>query len=398
METEILKFIEENFVGDKDSEQVKNCKLFAQYLASNNIKLNTKLAISLINSSTKLKNMASTIEKLSDSGMNELLRDENIVMIESAYSLCSGEEIEEINNSDNDVDYYIPDDISCVSDVSLYLRELVFTRLLTSEEEIALGKRISEGDMEAKKELVNNNLKLVVSIAKKYVNCAETLPFLDLIQEGNIGLMRAAEKFDYTLGYKFSTYATWWIRQNITRSIADHARSVRIPVHMYESVRKMASAENTFVKLNGRVPTDSELADILGVTEKDIRERKKIAQPIISLNMPVGDDEHNDENELADFIEDPTQNFDAYNESQYLADFKDAVFNKSSLTDREKYVIALRFGLGVDRTYTLEEIGKMLNVTRERVRQIENKSLKKLGRNNYVKKFDPNPEKKLRIR
>ena len=398
METEILKFIEDNFVGDKDSEQVKNCKLFAQYLASNNIKLNTKLAVALMNSSSKLKSMASTIEKLSESGMNELLRDENIVMIESAYSLCSGEEIEEINNSDNDVDYYIPDDISCVSDVSLYLRELVFTRLLTPEEEIALGKRISEGDMEAKKELVNNNLKLVVSIAKKYVNCAETLPFLDLIQEGNIGLMRAAEKFDYTLGYKFSTYATWWIRQSITRSIADHARTVRIPVHMYENVRKMMVTENTFVKLNGRVPTDSELADILGVTEKDIRERKKIAQPVISLNMPVGDDEHNDENELADFIEDPTQNFDVYNESQYLADFKDAVFNKSSLTDREKYVIALRFGIGVDRTYTLEEIGKMLNVTRERVRQIETKSLKKLGRNYDVKKFNPNPGMKLELR
>lgn len=398
METEILKFIEDNFVGDKDSEQVKNCKLFAQYLASNNIKLNTKLAVTLMNSSSKLKSMASTIEKLSESGMNELLRDENIVMIESAYSLCSSEENEELNESDNDVDYYIPDDISSVSDVSLYLRELVFTRLLTPEEEIALGKRISEGDMEAKKELVNNNLKLVVSIAKKYVNCAETLPFLDLIQEGNIGLMRAAEKFDYTLGYKFSTYATWWIRQGITRSIADHARFVRIPVHMYENVRKMMVTENTFVKLNGRVPTDSELADILGVTEKDIRERKKIAQPVISLNMPVGDEDHNDENELADFIEDPTQNFDVYNESQYLADFKDAVFNKSSLTDREKYVIALRFGLGVDRTYTLEEIGKMLNVTRERVRQIENKSLKKLGRNNYVKKFDPNPEKKLELR
>ena len=398
METEILKFIEENFVGDKDSEQVKNCKLFAQYLASNNIKLNTKLAVTLMNSSSKLKSMASTIEKLSESGMNELLRDENIVMIESAYSLCNSEENEELNNSDNDVDYYIPDDISCVSDVSLYLRELVFTRLLTPEEEIALGKRISEGDMEAKKELVNNNLKLVVSIAKKYVNCAETLPFLDLIQEGNIGLMRAAEKFDYTLGYKFSTYATWWIKQSITRSIADHARSVRIPVHMYENVRKMMVTENTFVKLNGRVPTDSELADILGVTEKDIRERKKIAQPIISLNMPVGDDEHNDENELADFIEDPTQNFDVYNESQYLADFKDAVFNKSSLTDREKYVISLRFGIGVDRTYTLEEIGKMLNLTRERIRQIETKSLKKLARNYDVKKFNPNPEKKLELR
>lgn len=398
METEILKFIEENFVGDKDSEQVKNCKLFAQYLASNNIKLNTKLAVTLMNSSSKLKSMASTIEKLSESGMNELLRDENIVMIESAYSLCNSEENEELNNSDNDVDYYIPDDISCVSDVSLYLRELVFTRLLTPEEEIALGKRISEGDMEAKKELVNNNLKLVVSIAKRYVNCAETLPFLDLIQEGNIGLMRAAEKFDYTLGYKFSTYATWWIKQSITRSIADHARSVRIPVHMYENVRKMMVTENTFVKLNGRVPTDSELADILGVTEKDIRERKKIAQPIISLNMPVGDDEHNDENELADFIEDPTQNFDVYNESQYLADFKDAVFNKSSLTDREKYVISLRFGIGVDRTYTLEEIGKMLNLTRERIRQIETKSLKKLARNYDVKKFNPNPEKKLELR
>lgn len=398
METEILKFIEENFVGDKDSEQVKNCKLFAQYLASNNIKLNTKLAVTLMNSSSKLKSMASTIEKLSESGMNELLRDENIVMIESAYSLCNSEENEELNNSDNDVDYYIPDDISCVSDVSLYLRELVFTRLLTPEEEIALGKRISEGDMEAKKELVNNNLKLVVSIAKKYVNCAETLPFLDLIQEGNIGLMRAAEKFDYTLGYKFSTYATWWIKQSITRSIADYARTVRIPVHMYENVRKMMVTENTFVKLNGRVPTDSELADILGVTEKDIRERKKIAQPIISLNMPVGDDEHNDENELADFIEDPTQNFDVYNESQYLADFKDAVFNKSSLTDREKYVISLRFGIGVDRTYTLEEIGKMLNLTRERIRQIETKSLKKLARNYDVKKFNPNPEKKLELR
>ena len=398
METEILKFIEDNFVGDKDSEQVKNCKLFAQYLASNNIKLNTKLAVTLMNSSSKLKSMASTIEKLSESGMNELLRDENIVMIESAYSLCSGEEIEELNDSENDVDYYIPDDISCVSDVSLYLRELVFTRLLTPEEEIALGKRISEGDMEAKKELVNNNLKLVVSIAKKYVNCAETLPFLDLIQEGNIGLIRAAEKFDYTLGYKFSTYATWWIRQGITRSIADHARSVRIPVHMYENVRKMMITENTFVKLNGRAPTDSELADILGVTEKDIRERKKIAQPVISLNMPVGDDEHNDENELADFIEDPTQNFDVYNESQYLADFKDAVFNKSSLTDREKYVISLRFGIGVDRTYTLEEIGKMLNLTRERIRQIETKSLKKLARNYDVKKFNPNLGMKLELR
>lgn len=263
---------------------------------------------------------------------------------------------------------------SAMSDdpVKLYLKEIGGYPLLTIEEEIELAKRISEGDENAKQILAESNLRLVVSIAKRYVG--RGLSFLDLIQEGNLGLIKAVDKFDYTKGYKFSTYATWWIRQAITRSIADQSRTIRIPVHMSEVINKTYRVSRSLLQELGREPSEQELADAMNLPIEKVREILKVSADPISLDTPIGEE---DDSHLGDFIKDDTivgpEDAAAYSVLQdQIAKLLD------TLTDREQRVLILRFGLKDGRTRTLEEVGKEFNVTRERIRQIEAKALRKL--------------------
>lgn len=269
--------------------------------------------------------------------------------------------------------------------VKMYLKEIGRVPLLKPEDEPAIAKRIEEGDEEAKNLLISANLRLVVSIAKKYVG--RGMQFLDLIQEGNMGLVKAVEKFDYTKGFKFSTYATWWIRQAITRAIADQARTIRIPVHMVETINKLSRVQRQLLQELGREPTAEEISERMdGLTPEKVREIQKVALEPVSLETPVGDE---DDSHLGDFLEDKgAVSPDSYANNQLLKEELDLVL--SDLTEREEKVLRLRFGLVDGQTRTLEEVGKEFNVTRERIRQIEAKAIRKLkapGRSKRLKPF-----------
>jgi RNA polymerase primary sigma factor len=254
----------------------------------------------------------------------------------------------------------------------LYLRSIGRVELLTAEEEVQLAKRIERGDMDAKQHMIEANLRLVVSIAKSYLG--RGLTFLDLIQEGSMGLIRAVEKFDYRRGYKFSTYATWWIRQAVTRAIADKGRTIRIPVHMVEKLNKVVHIERQLVQQLGREPTPQEIADELDCSVREVRDVLRMAQQPVSLEKPIGEE---DESELGDFVEDQTAEspFEQAAERLRRENLRRAL---AALPQREREVIEMRFGLTGERPYTLEEVGRAFNVTRERIRQIENHTLKKL--------------------
>ena len=256
--------------------------------------------------------------------------------------------------------------------VKLYLKEIGKYPLLSAEEEVNIAKRIEQGEEEAKRELAQSNLRLVVSIAKKYIG--RGMSFLDLIQEGNLGLMKAVEKFDYTKGYKFSTYATWWIRQAITRSISDQSRTIRIPVHMSEIINKTYRVSRTLLQELGREPTEEEIAKEMDLPVEKVREVMKISSDPISLDTPIGEE---DDSHLGDFIRDETI-MGPEEAASYSALQEQISKLLDTLTDREKRVLILRFGLEDGRTRTLEEVGKEFNVTRERIRQIEAKALRKL--------------------
>ena len=254
----------------------------------------------------------------------------------------------------------------------LYLRSIGRVSLLTAEQEVSLAKRIERGDMQAKEQMVEANLRLVVSIAKGYLG--RGLTFLDLIQEGSLGLIRAVEKFDYRRGYKFSTYATWWIRQAVTRAIADKGRTIRIPVHMVEKLNKVVHVERQLVQLLGREPTPEEIALELECTAREVRDILRMSQQPISLEKPIGEEE---ESELGDFVEDENAEspFEVASENLRRDNVRRAL---AALPAREREVIEMRFGLTGERPRTLEEVGRAFNVTRERIRQIENHTLKKL--------------------
>ena len=254
----------------------------------------------------------------------------------------------------------------------LYLRSIGRVQLLTAEREVALAQRIERGDLVAKQEMVEANLRLVVSIAKGYLG--RGLSFLDLIQEGSLGLIRAVEKFDYRRGYKFSTYATWWIRQAVTRAIADKGRTIRIPVHMVEKLNKVVHVERQLVQELGREPTPEEIAKQLECTSREVREILRMAQQPVSLEKPIGEEE---ESELGDFVEDESAEspFETASTNLRKENVRRAL---DALPQREREVIEMRFGLTGARPYTLEEVGRAFNVTRERIRQIENHTLKKL--------------------
>ena len=280
--------------------------------------------------------------------------------------LSEEDEVEIIDDAD------VLEGVSTEDPVRMYLKEIGNVPLLSTEEEVALAQRVEAGDESAKKQLIEANLRLVVSIAKKYVG--RGMPFLDLIQEGNMGLMKAVDKFDYSKGFKFSTYATWWIRQAITRGIADTGRTIRVPVHMVETINKTLRMTRTLLQELGREPTPEEVAERLGVPVARVREVLKSSRDPVSLDTPIGEE---DDSHLGDFIEDDSalSPADSAAFSMLREELSTAL---ESLTDRERQVVQLRFGLIDGRARTLEEVGKEFNVTRERIRQIEAKALRKL--------------------
>ena len=278
-------------------------------------------------------------------------------------------------------DLSVPEGIATDDPVRMYLKEIGKVPLLTAEEELEIAQRMAAGDEEARKKLSESNLRLVVSIAKRYVG--RGMQFLDLIQEGNLGLIKAVEKFDYSKGYKFSTYATWWIRQAITRAIADQARTIRIPVHMVETINKLIRVSRQLLQEYGREPTPEEIAKEMGVSEEKVREIIKIAQEPVSLETPIGEEE---DSHLGDFI--PDDDIPAPAEAAAFTMLKEQLTDVlDTLTPREEKVLRLRFGLDDGRARTLEEVGREFNVTRERIRQIEAKALRKLRHPSRSKKL-----------
>lgn len=279
---------------------------------------------------------------------------------------------EEIDVDVEHIDLSVPDGVSIEDPVRMYLKEIGKVPLLSAEEEIELAKRMEDGDEDAKKKLAEANLRLVVSIAKRYVG--RGMLFLDLIQEGNLGLIKAVEKFDYRKGYKFSTYATWWIRQAITRAIADQARTIRIPVHMVETINKLIRVSRQLLQELGREPLPEEIAEEMDIPVERVREILKISQEPVSLETPIGEEE---DSHLGDFIQD--ENVPVPAEAAAFTLLKEQLVDVlGTLTEREQKVLRLRFGLDDGRARTLEEVGKEFKVTRERIRQIEAKALRKL--------------------
>ena len=275
---------------------------------------------------------------------------------------------EELEN----IEFSVPDGVSIEDPVRMYLKEIGKVPLLSADEEVELAKKMETGDLDARKRLAEANLRLVVSIAKRYVG--RGMLFLDLIQEGNLGLIKAVEKFDYRKGYKFSTYATWWIRQAITRAIADQARTIRIPVHMVETINKLIRVSRQLLQELGREPTPEEIAKEMDMSVERVREILKISQEPVSLETPIGEEE---DSHLGDFIQDDNVPVPA-DAAAFTLLKEQLVEVLSTLTDREQKVLRLRFGLDDGRARTLEEVGKEFNVTRERIRQIEAKALRKL--------------------
>ncbi|MCM1438956.1 MAG: RNA polymerase sigma factor RpoD [Roseburia sp.] len=306
--------------------------------------------------------------------------------VEYVYKSIAEVGIQIIDEAERDKELYEQalSDISLDDPVKMYLKDIGEVPLLSADDEIELARRIQEGDEEAKKQLSEANLRLVVSIAKRYVG--RGMLFLDLIQEGNIGLMKAVEKFDYQKGFKFSTYATWWIRQAITRAIADQARTIRIPVHMVETINKLTRVSRILLQTLGREPTPAEIAAEMGVSEERVREIQKIAQDPVSLETPIGEEE---DSHLGDFIEDDRAVTPSDSVSTTM--LKETLLSVlNSLTPREEKVLRLRYGVDDGRPRTLEEVGKEFNVTRERIRQIEAKALRKLrhpSRSKHLKDF-----------
>ena len=291
------------------------------------------------------------------------------------------EELKEIASNEEEIDISVPDSISVDDHVRMYLKELGKVPLLSTDDEVELARLMSEGDEAAKKRLTEANLRLVVSIAKRYVG--RGMLFLDLIQEGNLGLIKAVEKFDYSKGYKFSTYATWWIRQAITRAIADQARTIRIPVHMVETINKLIRVSRQLLQELGRDPQPEEIAKEMNMSVDKVREIMKIAQEPVSLETPIGEEENS---HLGDFI--PDDDAPAPSELASFMLLKEQLMGVlDTLTSREEKVLRLRFGLDDGRPRTLEEVGKVFNVTRERIRQIEAKALRKLRHPSRSKKL-----------
>ena len=331
--------------------------------------------------SLEVEQMEKVLDFLEASGVDVLRisgNDEELILDDDA-------DIEKMDDEEeielDKIDLSVPEGVSIEDPVRMYLKEIGKVSLLTADEEIELAKRMEQGDEEAKKRLAEANLRLVVSIAKRYVG--RGMLFLDLIQEGNLGLIKAVEKFDYTKGYKFSTYATWWIRQAITRAIADQARTIRIPVHMVETINKVIRVSRQLLQELGHDPSPEEISEEMNMPVDKVREILKIAQEPVSLETPIGEEE---DSHLGDFIEDSQAIVppDAASFSMLQEQLTQVL---DSLADRERKVIELRFGLVDGHPRTLEEVGREFGVTRERIRQIENKAIRKLRHPSRAKKI-----------
>jgi RNA polymerase primary sigma factor len=309
--------------------------------------------------------------------------DNGITVVTEEDAEASGDDIEKIKEEETVIldDAEITKDVNINDPVRMYLKEIGRISLLSNEEEANISIRIQDGDEDAKRILAESNLRLVVSIAKRYVG--RGLLFLDLIQEGNIGLMKAVEKFDYDKGYKFSTYATWWIRQAITRALADQARTIRVPVHMVETINKMVRIQRQLTLELNREPSDEEIAKKMGISAEKVREVIKISQDPVSLETPIGEE---DDSHLGDFLKDESSlSPEEYTENEILKEEIREVLE--TLQPREQEVLELRFGLIDGTCHTLEDVGKRFNVTRERIRQIEAKALRKLRHPSRAKKL-----------
>jgi len=365
--------------GEKQTRQPRNDKREA---------VRKLLAFAKEKGSISSKEMADMLEGVNVKAeemdkLYDALESLNIEIIEDDADLEADKDLMKENegSKEGNLESLVPDTISIDDPVRMYLKEIGKVPLLSADEERDLAIRMSEGDEYAKQKLAEANLRLVVSIAKRYVG--RGMLFLDLIQEGNLGLIKAVEKFDYTKGYKFSTYATWWIRQAITRAIADQARTIRIPVHMVETINKLIRVSRQLLQQYGRDPSPEELAKEMDMPEEKVREILKIAQEPVSLETPIGEEE---DSHLGDFI--PDEDAPAPAEAAAFTLLKEQLLDVlDTLTDREKKVLKLRFGLDDGRARTLEEVGKEFQVTRERIRQIEAKALRKLRHPSRSKKL-----------
>ena len=317
----------------------------------------------------EIEQIERTVDALERSGIDVLrITEEEVLPVEDDDIILSEEDEVDVEN----IDLSVPEGISIEDPVRMYLKEIGKVPLLSAEEEIELALRMEQGDEEAKKRLAEANLRLVVSIAKRYVG--RGMLFLDLIQEGNLGLIKAVEKFDYRKGFKFSTYATWWIRQAITRAIADQARTIRIPVHMVETINKLIRVSRQLLQELGREPSPEEISEAMNMPVERVREILKISQEPVSLETPIGEEE---DSHLGDFIQDDNVPVPA-DAAAFTLLKEQLVEVLGTLTEREQMVLRLRFGLDDGRARTLEEVGKEFKVTRERIRQIEAKALRKL--------------------
>ena len=373
----------ENIDNAEMIENVENSETFAQENKTEktpgdlNAEARAKLVSELIEMGKKsgVLSYKDIMEKLGDIHIEpqqiekvyEILENSGIEVVENL-----DKELDEIQSNEEEIDLSIPEGIGIDDPVRMYLKEIGKVPLLSADEEIVLAERMHNGDEAAKKRLAEANLRLVVSIAKRYVG--RGMLFLDLIQEGNLGLIKAVEKFDYTKGYKFSTYATWWIRQAITRSIADQARTIRIPVHMVETINKLIRVSRQLLQEKGREPHVDEIAAAMNMNEERVREIMKIAQEPVSLETPIGEEE---DSILGDFIPDSDAPAPA-DMAAFMLLKEQLVEVLDTLTQREAKVLKLRFGLEDGRARTLEEVGCEFQVTRERIRQIEAKALRKL--------------------
>jgi len=389
-------------IGKKNKRVIKKAKRKAE-----SIKKSRRFLEKIKQPSIQEEKIANLIKKGKERGFiteAEILAlfpqiEKNIAFLEEIYDLCEKSNIEIVESRDlielpeekitvHDLKRALKDDSFSfeMSDaVQNYLREIGKVPLLTSAQERELAKRVMEGDKEAKKQLIQSNLRLVVAIAKKYANRSHNLTLLDLIQEGNIGLARAVEKFDYRKGFKFSTYATWWIRQAITRALADQTRIIRIPVHMIETLSKYSQARRRLAQDLGREPLPEEIATEMGVEVEKIHHLTKIAQDTISLETPIGDSD--EESLLGEFIADEKTLSPSQAAAQQI--IKDQLKEiLVDLTDREQKILSMRFGLKDGVIHTLEEVGKEFNVTRERIRQIEAKALEKLKNHQLIKRLE----------
>ncbi|MBE6548016.1 MAG: RNA polymerase sigma factor RpoD [Ruminococcaceae bacterium] len=357
----------------ENQEQEENAKLNTEKVVESLIEKGKKSGLSEADLDAALEEMNDDVDSLDK--LYESLEDNGISLSDE----LSNDEIEEIQNevskfgNGENMEKMLEQDGFAVDDpVRQYLKEIGRIPLLTVEEEKALAEKMLEGDEDAKMRLVESNLRLVVSIAKRYLG--RGMYFLDLIQEGNLGLMKAVEKFDYAKGFKFSTYATWWIRQAITRAIADQARTIRIPVHMVETIHKVTRYSRQMLQELGREPTADEIGEKIGMTAEKVREILKISQDPVSLETPIGEEE---DSHLGDFI--PDEDTPAPADAAASTILREVIERElQTLTPREAHVIKLRFGLYDGRTRTLEEVGKEFDITRERIRQIEAKALRKL--------------------